>query len=249
MVMEEKETIQEKTKTKKPEKKIKKKKKAEITVKANKKGRHVMPLLNFIKAIVVPFYWLVKPFKLYGNKKVQDGPLIYVCNHYTLMDAVYPAVTTSEGIHYLAKKENFETPGLGFLIRKVKGIAANRDGNDVRAILDCFKCLKNGEKLCIFPEGTRNKTGEEMLPFHHGAAAIAIKCKVPIVFVLIYKKPRYFRKTHIIVSEPIELTEYYGKKLTDEELTAVDERLRLRMIEMRREHTEFLQSKKKKKTK
>jgi 1-acyl-sn-glycerol-3-phosphate acyltransferase len=109
--------------------------------------------------------------------------------------------------------------------------------------------LKNGEKLCIFPEGTRNKTDEEMLPFHHGAAAIAIKCKAPIVPMVIYKKPRYFRMTHILVGEPIEFTEYYGKKLTEEELTAVDNSLRQRMIKMRREHTEFLQSKKKKKTK
>ena len=27
------------------------------------------------------------------------------------------------------------------------------DGNDVRAMLDSIKCLKNGEKICIFPEG------------------------------------------------------------------------------------------------
>lgn len=232
------------------EKKTKKtKKKTEITVKANKKGRHVMPLMNVLRVLIIPFYRLLKPFKFYGNKRVKDGALIYVCNHYTLLDAIYPAATTTEGIHYLAKKENFEAPIIGFFIRKVKGIAANRDGNDVRAVLDCFKCLKNGEKLCIFPEGTRNKTDEEMLPFHHGAAAIAIKCKTPIVPMVLYKKPRFFRMTHVLIGDPIEFTEYYGKKLTDTELTAVDESLRERMIAMRREHTEFLQNRKHKKKK
>ena len=91
---------------------------------------------------------------------------------------------------------------------------------------------------------------EGLLPIHViGAAVMAIKCKAPIVPMVIYKRPRYFRMTHILVGEPIEFTEYYGKKLTEEELTAVDNSLRQRMIEMRREHTEFLQSKKKKKTK
>ena len=122
----------------------KKKKKSDITVKANKKGRHIIKLLNFLRVIVIPIYWLCKPFRFYGNRKVKDGACVYVCNHYGLFDAVFPAATTWEGIHYLAKKENFEAPILGWLLGKVKAICANRDGNDGRAILDCFKCLKNG---------------------------------------------------------------------------------------------------------
>ena len=105
--------------------------------------------------------------------------------------------------------------------------------------------MKNGEKICIYPEGTRNKTEEEMLPFRHGAAVMSIKCKVPIIPVVIYEKPRIFRCTHILIGEPLELTEYYGKKLADEELNKVDEYLRQHMIEMRKKHKEYLQSKKK----
>ena len=40
---------------------------------------------------------------------------------------------------------------------------------------------------------------------------------------------------------------YYGKKLTEEELSQVDEFLRNRMIEMKREHAEYLENKKNKK--
>ena len=35
--------------------------------------------------------------------------------------------------------------------------------------------LKNGEMIGIFPEGTRNRTQEELLKFRHGAVAIAQK--------------------------------------------------------------------------
>ncbi|MBO5411973.1 MAG: 1-acyl-sn-glycerol-3-phosphate acyltransferase [Clostridia bacterium] len=228
------------------EKASKKKRKREITVKANKKGRHIIPLQNFLKALVVPFYFLLKPYRFYGNKKVKDGACIYICNHYTIFDVIYPAVTTKEGIHFIAKKPIFDAPIIGGLARKIKAISVNRDGSDVRALLDCFKCLKNNEKICVFPEGTRNKTDAEMLPFQGGAAMMAIRQHTPIVPMLIYKKPRLFRMTHILIGEPFELSEYYGRKLTEEEIAEADEKLRDRLLTMRKEHTKYLIEKKKK---
>ena len=114
----------------------------------------------------------------------------------------------------------------------------------MRALLDCFKCLKNGEKICIFPEGTRNKTGVELLPFRHGAAAIAIKAKVPVVPIMIYEKPRYFRLTHVLVGDPVELTEYYDKKLTEADYSEADTKLYNIMLDLRKTHKQDLESKK-----
>lgn len=230
--------------TKKPSKE---KKNREITIKANRKGKHVMGFMNVLRVIVVPIYWLIRPFRFYGNWKVKDGACIYISNHYGYMDIVYPACTTWEGLHYIAKKEVNKMPLIGLLFRLFKGISANRDGNDVRVLLDCFKCLKNGEKICIYPEGTRNKTGVELQPFRHGAAAIAIKAKAPIIPIMMYKKPRYFRMTHILVGAPVELTEYYGRKLTEADYNEADAKLYEIMLDLRRKHTEYLESKKKKK--
>ncbi len=238
--MKEKEAL---VKAEKKQKKAKKTK--DITVKANKKGRHVMRLMNFLR-LLFPLYKIVKPFQLYGNKRVQDGPLVYVCNHYAMLDPVYPMATTREGIHFIAKKELFEAPVVGWLLRRLKGISANRDGNDVRVLLDSFKCLKNGEKICIFPEGTRNRTGEVLAPFEHGASAIAIKAKIAVLPMMIYNKPRYFRKTHVLVGEPFELDEYYGKKLTEADYKEADEKIRGAMLSMYEEHKTFLESKGKK---
>lgn len=229
------------------EAKAKKTKKAKpITVKANKKGRHYIPFLNFLRVIFIPFYFLVKPFRFYGNRKVKEGAFVYVVNHYTMLDVVYPASTTWESLHFVAKREIIETPVLGPLAKKVKVISVNRDGNDVRGLLDCFKCLKNGEKIVIFPEGTRNKTDEEMLPFKHGAAIMSIRTKAPIIPIVIYKKPRIFRRAHILIGEPFELSEYYDRKLSDEELVEADNKIRELMLDMKAKHTEYLQNKKKK---
>lgn len=231
----------------KPKAASKKKKSKQITVKANKKGKHINPFMNVLRCLAIPAYSLVKPFRFYGEKKVPEGACVFICNHYQLMDPVYPASLTWEEIHYVAKKEVLNNPLMAFFARGVKAITVNRDGNDARGLLDCFKCLKNGEKICIFPEGTRNKTDAEMLPFHSGAAIMAIKCKVPIIPLVIYKKPKFFRCTHVLYGEPIDLSAYYDRKLSEEEFAQVDEMLRQRMIEMKQAHTEYLQAKKKKK--
>lgn len=229
--------------------KVKKKKEKPITVKANKKGRHIMPFLNFLRVLVIPIYYLLKPFRYYGKRKVEDGACVYISNHYTLLDPAYIAATTWEGIHFIGKKSIMKAPVIGAIARKAKTIPVSRDGNDVRALLDCFKCLKNNEKIAIFPEGTRNRTGVELQPFKHGAAVMAIKAKVPVIPIMMYKKPRFFRCTHILIGEPIELTEYYDRKLTEADFIKADEKLRDHMIEMRVKHTEYLQNKKNKKKK
>lgn len=204
-----------------------------------------MPLLNFLKVIVLPVFRTIKPFRVYGEKKVGDGACVYICNHYQVWDIVYPAVTTSEGIHYVAKNQVFKMPVIGTLARWIKAICVNRDGKDVRGLLDCIKCLKNNEKICIFPEGTRNRTDSNFLPFQQGAAAMAIKCKAPIIPIVIYKKPKVFRMTHILIGKAFELTEFYDRKLSEEEVKEAENKLFETMSELRKNHTEFLQNRKK----
>lgn len=234
----------------KPEKIAKKKKKTySITIPANKKGRHVMPFMNFLRAVFIPVYRLIYPFKCYGEKKTKDGPCVYVCNHYRIWDPVYLARTTSEGIHILAKREVMENRFMKPICKKIRCISVNRDGNDVRALMNALKCLKNGEKVSLFPEGTRNKTQEELLPFKPGAAAMAIKAKVPVVPAAIYKKPKPFRVAHILYGKPFELSEFYDKKLTEEELAAADEIIKEKILGLKREHAEYLAQKKAKKAK
>lgn len=241
------ERIQPEAKEKKTGKTSRADGKSSITVPANRKGRHIMGLLNFLRILVIPVFWLCLPFRFYGNRKVKDGACVYVCNHYRIWDVIYPASTTWEGIHFVSKKSVVNNWFMKGFCKKLKVISVNRDGADVRAVMDSLKCLRNGEKISLFPEGTRNKTDAEMLPFKGGAAMMAIKAKVPIVPMMIYKKPRPFRLNHILIGEPFEFTEYYDKKLTEEELQEADRKLCEKLLSMRRQHAEFLAAKKGKK--
>lgn len=224
----------------------KKKKKDVLSFKITKKGKRVLPLLSVLRVICLPIIALIKPFRFYGNRKVKDGACVYIGNHYAMLDIAFPFCTTWEGIHYVCKRSLVETPFVGWFVRKAKAIPVSRDGNDVRALLDCFKCLKNGEKVALYPEGTRNKTDAEMLPFKHGASVMAIRTKTPIIPIMLYNKPRFFRMTHVLIGDPIELTEYYDRKLTDEDYAEADEKLRQLLLQMRADHKTYLESKKRK---
>ena len=84
------------------------------------------------------------------------------------------------------------------------------------------------------------------MPFKHGAAMMAIRAKVPVVVLVAYEKPKYFRFAHYLISDPIELSEYYDKKMTESDYIEADEKLRNIMLQMKREHKEFLENKKRK---
>ncbi len=220
----------------------------ELLQQANKKGRHVNGMLMFLRIVLLPVIWMIFPFRIYGKRRVKDGAFIYIGNHYRIWDIAFPPCTTTEGIHYLAKSELRDVPVVGGVCRAVKTIFLERNGDDVRGVMDAIRCLKNGEKIAIYPEGRRNKSEDgELLPFQSGAAMLAIKTRTPVVPILIYKKTRMFRLNHVIIGEPFELDEYYGRKMNQELWSEADEKLRGRLIAMRDEHARMLEEKKGKK--
>lgn len=241
---------QQRAQEKQKKKALRHEKQRRLLFPADKKGRHVMHLMNVLRVIFYPIHWLLFPFRLHGCKKVGKGACIYVSNHYCLWDVFYPAHTTWEGIHFMAKESILRAPVLGYVARRLGVIGAMRDGSDVRTIMDSMKVLKNGEKLSLFPEGTRNKVSdEEFLPFHGGAAMLAVKTRTPVIPIVICNRPKLFHMTHVVVGSPVELSEYYGKKLTPEEYAQADEKLAGMLYDMRAAFREERAAKKNKRKK
>ena len=54
--------------------------------------------------------------------------------------------------------------------------------------------LKEGSSICIFPEGTRNKTEQDLMEFKNGFRIIALKNKLPILPVYIKTNTSYTLK-------------------------------------------------------
>ena len=201
---------------------------------------------GFLKKFMVAVTQILFPFKLVGAEKVEDGALDRVFNHYRIWDIVHMACTTKEKVHFITKKELYKNKFLAHLCGIVEAIPVSRDGQDAKAVMTALRYLKNGEKISMFPEGTRNRTEEELLPLKGGAAMFAIKARVPVYPVMCPHKTRLFRRTKILVGDPIDLSAFYERRLTAEDYAAAEEVIREKMLETKRAAVEAFGKKKKK---
>ena len=201
---------------------------------------------GFLKKFMVAVTQILFPFKLYGKEKVKDGACVLVGNHYRIWDIVHMACTTKEKVHFITKKELYKNKFLAHLCDIVEAIPVSRDGQDAKAIMTALRYLKKGEKISMFPEGTRNRTDAELLPLKGGAALFAIKAKVPVYPVMCLRKTRLFLRTKIAIGDPIDLSDFYDRKLTAEDYAAAEEIIRTKMLETKHAAIEYFAAKKKK---
>ena len=170
---------------------------------------------GFLKKVLNAFVQIVLPYKLIGKEKVGQGACVIVGNHYRIWDIVHMACVTKDRVHFIAKQELWKSRFIAYLCKVVGAIPVSRDGTDAKAVMSALRCLKNGEKIAMFPEGTRNKTKDvELLPLKSGAALFAVRAKAPVYPVMCLHKTRLFRRTKIIVGYAVDLSAYYDRRMT-----------------------------------
>ncbi len=131
---------------------------------------------------------LLKPiFKFYYNPIIINkeaiptkGPILLCGNHKHLYDQNLVLLSTKRVIHYMAKKEYFDGK-FAWFFKFVGCIPVDRSKKDEDAVKSALDVLGNGGAIGIFPEGTRNKTKELLLPFKFGAVSMAEKTNALIV--------------------------------------------------------------------
>lgn len=123
-----------------------------------------------------------------GTEKVPEGRrILFVGNHRSNFD---PEITwhvfRKWDLAYISKEENFHIPIFGRLIRKCcfMKIDRNNPRNAVKTINKAAELLKQQEvSIGTYPEGTRNKDADGLLPFHNGVFKPALKAGVPIAVI------------------------------------------------------------------
>ena len=182
---------------------------------------------------------IIVPTKVFGRKNLpKKQGYIIVCNHYSNFDAPLLDIQLRKRLRFLAKKELFKNKTSAFFLRQYGGVAVDREKGDLSAIKNSLKILKQNKPLVIFPEGTRNKDGEEgaLGQLHSGAVVIASMAKVPIVPIVIIKRPKAFRKNAIIVGKPFYAENETKSKLTKEEIDAFMARIEADMNSLRNDY-------------
>lgn len=127
-------------------------------------------------------------FKLYYHPKIigselipKDGPIIIAGNHKHLYDQCSSIISTKRFITYMAKKEYFDSKKTKWFFKNTGCIPVDRTKHDDSAKESAMDVLNSGGAIGIFPEGTRNKTEQFLLPFKFGAVSMASKTDAYIV--------------------------------------------------------------------
>ena len=201
---------------------------------------------TLLRPFLTLWVWLFYPIRVHGKEKlIQDGNTVVICNHLRKMDIFYVGYLFKGKTFYLAKKEWFDNKLLGFFIRKLGGIPVDRDNADMQSVRNSLKVLKDNKRLCIFPEGTRNKSGNtDIMPLHGGAAMLAFKTNAKIVPLNINKPAKFMHKNDIYVGEPFDFSEYQGQRLDTELNNKLTEIMYQKLCDAKSEQEKLLQEKK-----
>jgi 1-acyl-sn-glycerol-3-phosphate acyltransferase len=151
--------------------------------------------------------------RLRGRERLPaTGGYVLAPSHRSMMDIPFLALVTKDRVRFMGKAEVFKVPVLGAAFSALGGFPVARDGTDRKAVRDSMEMLQNGEKLAVFPEGTR-QNGEKIQPLQPGAAYLALRAGVPIVPVgiagseaIIRSRGRFlprFDRVAIVIGEPV----------------------------------------------
>lgn len=109
------------------------------------------------------------------NLPESEGGFIIFANHSSLTDIPTVSLSTGRQVSWVAKAALGKIPFFGWALARVHMLVDRGGGADSakKMVEEAEIRLKGGEILSIFPEGTRNKTDQLVLPFKKGAFILA----------------------------------------------------------------------------
>jgi 1-acyl-sn-glycerol-3-phosphate acyltransferase len=117
--------------------------------------------------------------RIKGREHIPKGPMLVCSNHQSHLDPVLVGLACYDPITYLARDTLFKG-WFAKLIVYMGAIPIQRDGLGFAGVKKTLERLKIGEKVLVFPEGTRSPDGQ-LHPFKGGLALIARRAKVPLL--------------------------------------------------------------------
>ncbi|MBD0324491.1 MAG: 1-acyl-sn-glycerol-3-phosphate acyltransferase [Aldersonia sp.] len=124
------------------------------------------------------------------------GPAVVATNHVGYLDFTYVGVGVREKgrmLRFLAKKEIFDHPIAGPLMRGMKHVPVDRFGKPQDAFRHAVAALRSGEMIGMFPEATISRS---FVPAagKSGAARMAMEASAPLIPGAVWGSQRILTK-------------------------------------------------------
>ena len=151
------------------------------------------------------------------DKQPKDEVFLFIGNHNGFFDVMLTYTNIKCPLSYLSKKEFAKVPFMHYWMKAGRSVFIDRahPREGLKSILEGVEVMKSGTSMFVFPEGTRNRTGEGLLDFHSGCFKLAEKTNCKIFPVVMNNTAECFEnalphlhKTHTVLEflDPIDIS-------------------------------------------
>lgn len=203
-----------------------------------------------------PFQWLFFKKKVYyegkKNREWKKGGKLIISNHYNLLDYVWACfLVCPRKLTAVTSEMPFKSKMVRFGMKFFGTIQANRITRNMSFVPKTAEVLKKGKLAIIYPEG-RNTPDGKIHPFKLSYLLIAHQAKAPIVPVISDGNYGLFKRTRIIVGEPIDVSQFISENYDThlpprEQLNAANDFVFNKALELREKLEEYKLKEKRKK--
>ena len=146
------------------------------------------PLYFLARLILIPIFLIYLRLTRIGREhgKVK-GPLIVAANHRSFLDpfVIGASLPWRRPLHYVAKVELFERRWQGWILNRLGAYPVRRGQSDEQTLMTSREVLERAGAICIFPEGTRHRTGSLGRP-KRGFGRLALETGAAVLPVTVH---------------------------------------------------------------
>jgi len=133
-------------------------------------------------------YMIGCPLSVKGKENFKDGEAyVIVYNHNALLDVPLSAPFVPGGNKTIAKASFAKVPIFGWFYKRGSVLVDRKDTRSRAKSFEAMRTvLRNNMHMCIYPEGTRNRSEEPLKPFFDGAFKLAVDTKKMVIPTVIF---------------------------------------------------------------
>ncbi len=160
--------------------------------------------------------------KIKGKENFKEGKTyVLTFNHNTFLDVPLSCPFIPGPNKTIAKKSMSKIPLFGAFYKRGSVLVDRSDDRSRRSSYEYMKkVLAQNIYMCIYPEGSRNRTKELLKPFYDGAFKLAVETKTEIIPSLLFNTGKAMPVNKFFYLLPQHLEMHFLKPISPENLTS-----------------------------
>lgn len=156
----------------------------------------------FFRLLFAPLIWFVYRIRKTGRERIPvTGGVLLLSNHVSYIDSFIIYLAAPRPVRFVVLEKYTGVPAIAWFLR-LFGAIPIQPGKAKEAITRTVEALRDGDVVCLFPEGGLTRLGVTV-EFQKGFELIARKAQCPVVPVYMdglwnsifsFERGRYFRK-------------------------------------------------------